>query len=302
MKRLFVLVVLFTVVLAPYVFAGGGQELWTSDTATVFEGQSEIFFSYFGPTGVKANVYEDNAFIGHIETGQKRRIVSDGVHTYEIRPAVTNSSSQTEEYTMGARKIDITARSNKVSILVRIENKDGKNIVTECTQSEKVTIMTKIKPQNLAFHEAIDQRLFDKITDDGLLFVTYKLKAPNNFTQEFLITGVEWDEVTVQGVHSESGDIIFGWTCVKNNITQDEYIESIFNMLYAFHIKGLGDKPPENPYTEERKIGVGVVFVKPDTTQAIIPFYNPDTMEGGFSATANVNLMDDSVDIFGRKK
>ncbi|MDR1074566.1 MAG: hypothetical protein LBL45_13005 [Treponema sp.] len=89
MKKTVIAAALFCAT-ARFAFAGGG---WASDDKPVYDGESEVVFTYSGTEGVSARVYQDGAFVGSLETGtSKRRIVADGSHTFEVRSGVYDAA------------------------------------------------------------------------------------------------------------------------------------------------------------------------------------------------------------------
>jgi hypothetical protein len=297
MKRLVLLMVLCWWISVSFVFAAGGTQggRWVSEDRVVYEGQSQVSLVYSGPTDVKAHVYQNGEFCGSIASGETVwQIISDGTHSYEIRPAVPNPSDNSDTEDMaGLKNINITAMSNRISLRIRIGNANAKNTVTELAQISKTAITPEIRPQRLASAEKLDLRLFNKVSD-----AKFSLKDTKKFTDDFLITGVGWDEITVWAfpVGTKSEYMMAEWSYIKKNITEEEYEKNIFGLLYGFHLHGLGEKPPspERAYTEQRKLKDGTtVWCKPGTSEGIMLYYNSDKKEGGFTVSANVNFNED---------
>jgi hypothetical protein len=294
MKRSVLLMALCWGISVSFVFAGGGTEQtrWVSEDSAVYEGQSQVSLAYSGPTDVKARVYQNGEFCGSIASGDTVwQIIADGTHSYEIRPAVPNPSGDGDTEDMaGIKTITITALSNRISLRIRIGNANARNTVTELTQIAKTAITPEIRPQRLASGEELDLRLFNQVGNGR-----FSLKDTKKFTDDFLISGVEWDEINVVAfpMGTESEYMMFEWSYIKKNITREEYEKSIFNFLYAFHLRDSGEPPltEEYAYTEQRKIKDGTtVFCKPGTNEGIGLYYNSDKQEGGITVTANVDI------------
>jgi hypothetical protein len=287
----------YSTILVFGVFAAGGGERWASQDDIVYEGNSEISFSYTGPNNVKVKIYDvkTNEAYGSINTGDSARlIIADGNYSFEARPVAVDSSSNETESQTGSKRLDISVKSQKAIARIKIEYQNSVNTVTEyrITQNSKIT--PQIPPQKLSIPGTIDKRLFTKTGEqpiaEGIAIEEYKLKDTAKFTSDILITGVNWDEVLVFALDGH----IAQYSCIKKNISQEEYTKTILSMLLAFHIKGLGDKPPspEYGYTEEVRLKDGAAYRKPGTSLALIPFYDKSTREGGYSVTANINVLE----------
>jgi TolB-like protein len=127
---------------------GGGQ--WAADDRVAYDGESEIVFTYNGPNVVNARVYEDNVYIGSLSPGSsKRKIVTDGSHTFEVRPAVYDSvKKETIENTAGAKKLTITSLKNRGSVSITISSLSRGNTVTDFSLIRTAAITTQPKPQD----------------------------------------------------------------------------------------------------------------------------------------------------------
>jgi tetratricopeptide (TPR) repeat protein len=144
MKKAFIGVVFLAA--AYTAFAGGS--MWAESDRVVYDGESELFFSYTGPEGVSARVYEDGTFLGSLSAGEtKRRITGDGGHTIEVRSGVYNAA--TEQTVEGPQSLNlrITARKNRSRIRIAIARTNGQNRVTDLALTDTAAIQTRPKPQ-----------------------------------------------------------------------------------------------------------------------------------------------------------
>jgi hypothetical protein len=143
MKKTFIGIVFLAA--AHVVFAGGS---WASSDRIVYDGESEIFLNYTGPEGVLACVYQNGDFLGSLDTGEtKRRIVSDGSHTIEVRPGVYDAAAKKTVVSSQSSNIRINARKNRSTVKIIIVRTNGQNKVTELTLTGAVAIQTQPKPQ-----------------------------------------------------------------------------------------------------------------------------------------------------------
>jgi hypothetical protein len=131
---------------ANIVFAGGSS--WASSNRTVYDGESEILFSYSGPEGVLARVYQNGELLGSLNTGEtKRRIVSDGSHTIEVHSGVYDAATKKTVEDPQSSNIRINARKNRSTIKIAISRINGQNRVTDLALTGTVAIQTQPKPQ-----------------------------------------------------------------------------------------------------------------------------------------------------------
>ncbi|MDR1219632.1 MAG: penicillin-binding protein activator LpoB [Treponema sp.] len=132
---------------ASLAFAGGK---WAADETLVYDGESEIIFTYSGPVGVSAIVYEDGSYIGQLSAGtSKRRIVADGNHTFEVRSAVYDAAKKkTMEDVAGAKKLAIDSRKNRSRVSVSISSSNGRNLITGFSLTNTAAISTRPKPED----------------------------------------------------------------------------------------------------------------------------------------------------------
>jgi tetratricopeptide (TPR) repeat protein len=131
---------------ANVVFAGGSR--WAPSGKFVYDGESEIIFSYTGPEGVLACVYGDGEFFGTLKTGEtERMIVGDGSHTIEVHSGVYNEATKKTVEDPQALSLRVTARKNRNSVKIAISRTNTQNRVTELTLTNTVAIETLPKPQ-----------------------------------------------------------------------------------------------------------------------------------------------------------
>jgi tetratricopeptide (TPR) repeat protein len=144
MKKALISIVFLAV--ANIVFAGGS--MWASSERVVYDGESEIFFSYTGPEGVSARVYEDGTFLGSLSAGEiKRRISNDGSHTIEVRSGVYDAATKKTVESPQSSNIRINARKNRSTVKITISGTNGQNRITDLSLTGSVAIQTQPKPQ-----------------------------------------------------------------------------------------------------------------------------------------------------------
>jgi WD40 repeat protein len=136
----------FLCALANFAFAGGG---WASDERPVYDGESEVVFTCSGLEGVSARVYQNGTFVGEINTGtSQRRIVTDGSHTFEVRPSIYDSASkQTIGDKTASKTVTVSSRKNRSLVRIVIAKSGGRNVVSELGLTNAVAIQTQPKPQ-----------------------------------------------------------------------------------------------------------------------------------------------------------
>jgi hypothetical protein len=131
--------------LVNFAFAGGG---WATGERVVYDGESEVVFTYSGLEGVSARVYQNGTFVGGINTGTaQRRIVTDGSHTFEVRPGVYDSATkQTVEDTTASKTLTVSSLKNRSSVRIVIVKSGDRNVVSEFSLTNAVAIQTQPKP------------------------------------------------------------------------------------------------------------------------------------------------------------
>jgi hypothetical protein len=130
---------------AAYAAFGNGQ--WAAADRAAYDGESEVLFSYRGPEGVSARVYEDGTFIGSLNTGEtKRRVAADGSHTYRVAGGVYDAATKKTIESPHSSNIRIDTLKNRSTVRIVIANENGENRVTELALAEAVAIQTRPKP------------------------------------------------------------------------------------------------------------------------------------------------------------
>jgi hypothetical protein len=131
---------------ANMLFAGGSS--WAPNDRVVYDGESEIFFSYTGPEGVLARVYEDGKLLGSLTPGEtKRRIVTDGSHTIRVHSGVYNEATKKTVEDPQSSNILIAARKNRSTVKIAISRTNGQNRVRDLALTGAVAIQTQPKAQ-----------------------------------------------------------------------------------------------------------------------------------------------------------
>jgi TolB-like protein len=136
----------FLCALANFAFAAGQQ--WAADDRIVYDGESEVLFSYTGPEGVSARVYRNGNFAGSLNSGEtKRLVIADGSHTFDVRPGVYDAATQqTVEDTAASKTVTVSSRKNRSSVRIVIAKSGGRNVVSEFGLKNAVAIQTQPKP------------------------------------------------------------------------------------------------------------------------------------------------------------
>jgi hypothetical protein len=131
---------------AAYAAFAGGH--WAASDRVAYDGESEVLFSYSGPEGVSARVYENGTFIGSLDAGEtKRRVIADGSHIYKVVSGVHDAAKKETVEGPHSSSIRIDARKNRSTVRIVIARVNRENRVTELALTNAVAIQTRPKPQ-----------------------------------------------------------------------------------------------------------------------------------------------------------